>query len=140
MRRNWRLLQSGIRAAVLTVTLSMLVTAVPAGASQEIVASPSSFCSTLMAFHPHAPTNSRDWTAYRAFAKTVIPTFEKLAATAPNRGTKELMNQLVAQLKFDATATNASEFTTYWRTHIRHWEYDWQQFAGSVLTCVKALY
>lgn len=137
MKRNG--ISRVVRASALGIALSLGAAAVPvgAGASEIISASPSQFCSTLLSFHPKAPTNSMNWTGYRVWAKSVLPTFEKLAATAPNAGTKELMNQLVALLKFDASAKNLQGYATYWRTHITHWEHDWQQFALADISCVK---
>ncbi len=141
MQRRWKHLVSrvGALAGALALATSIGISA-PAGANRLIAASPSPFCSTLMTFHPKPPKNSNNWTAYRAFAKSAIPTFERLAATAPNAGTKELMNQLVALLKFDASATSLSAYSTYWRTHLGHWEHDWQEFAAASLSCVKSLY
>lgn len=126
--RHWGMLIASL------VVASTLTVATPASAGQ------SPFCRTLLAFHSHAPQNSQDWKSYRAFARTVLPTFKKLAATAPNSATRELMDQLVAQLTFDTQANSVNAFKGYWTSHLRHWEYDWQQFAAAELTCVKALY
>ncbi len=133
---GWSHVKAVAAAGVVAVLFS---TAVPVGASQVILASSSPFCTTLLSFHPHAPQNTRDWKAYRVFAKSVLPMFEKLATEAPNKGTKEAMTELVAQLKFDSSSGNFSAFKAYSTTHLRHWEYDWQQFASSVLACVEKL-
>ncbi|HQU25595.1 MAG TPA: hypothetical protein PLS29_01040 [Acidimicrobiales bacterium] len=127
------------RSAAIGVVL-LLGVATPAGANTQLTSSPSRFCSTLLAFHPHAPQNARDWTKYRSFAKSVLATFEKLEATAPNQGTKDLMAQLVAQLKFYAGATSFGQFSGYTKANLRHWEYDWQQFAAADLKCVESMY
>lgn len=130
-----------VRSAVAAFAIaSVFFVAIPAGASQMTLVSSSPFCSTLLGFHPHAPTNARDWKAYNAFAKSVLPTFKKLAETAPNTGTKDLMTQLISQLEFDARATSFGAFKSYWTSHMRHWEYDWQQFMAADLKCVEALY
>ena len=141
MQRNrrfvgWSHVKAVAAAGVVAVLFS---TAAPVGASQVILASSSPYCTTLLSFHPHAPQNSRDWKAYRVFAKSVLSTFEKLAAEAPNKGAKEVMSQLVLQLKFDSSTGSYNAFKAYSGTHLRHWEYDWQQFAASMLACVEKL-
>ncbi len=142
MSHPWSFLRNGaVKATVVAVTLiSFAGVATPANASNQLAAGLSPFCSTLLSFHPHAPKNARDWKQYEVFAQSVLPTFERLAATAPNKATKELMTELVAQLKFDSRAASLNQFEGYWNTHLKHWEYDWQQFVSATMTCVKALY
>ncbi len=140
MKRTWIRIAGRVSALTVALALGLATTTVtPAGAGQLVSASPSPFCSTLFAFHPKAPVNSKNWSAYRAFAKSVLPTFEKLAATAPNAGTKEVMTQLVDYLKFDVFAKSLPSYAKYWQTHITNWEHDWQQFALAEMACVKNL-
>lgn len=141
MKRSWRLVGwNHVKAIGAAAVVSVLFsTAVPVGASQVILASSSPYCTTLLSFHPHVPQSARNWKAYGAFAKSVLSTFTKLAAEAPNKGTKELMNALVAQLKFDSSARSLGAFQQYQKTNLRRWEYDWQQFAASELTCIEKL-
>lgn len=75
--------------------------------------SSSSFCTTLKSYKPSNPPSSIKTASYHAWAKTLLPFYEKLASEAPNAKTKQELNEIVTILKYEATSTTVTGLESY---------------------------
>lgn len=129
--------RAGTAAAALGVTLAlaapMALSAGPASATE------SAFCHTLLTFHSKQPTGT-SYTAWRNWAKTYLPFWEKLASEAPSASTKAVLNELVTILKYSANAKNYTQIGAYVAAHEKWWVNGWKAYAHDVMTCATSYY
>ncbi len=124
--------------AIVSATLGVAALAGPSGASSASAAM-SPFCKTLTSFHPKAPPGT-NYVAYRAWAKTYLPFFKKLASQAPNKATKTVLNEMVQIMQYESTAVNTKTLAAYVAAHNVTWNKGWKAFASAVMSCVTSLY
>jgi hypothetical protein len=93
-------------AATLVVSLGV---AVPSSSASGT----SSFCTTIKTYKPVNPPTSIKTSSYHAWAKTLLPFYEKLASEAPNAKTKNELNELVTILKYEANSTSLTGLESY---------------------------
>jgi hypothetical protein len=87
-----------VTAGILVLSLGVAVPG--SGAAGSYSASESVFCKALIGFNfgKSAPKGS-SLTAYKSWAKSILPLYEKLASDAPNAGSKKVLSELVIILK-----------------------------------------
>jgi len=110
-----------------------------AGASTHLSASESAFCHTILTFHSKAPTGT-SYSSYQKWAKTYLPFWEKLASEAPSSGSKHVLSELVAIIKYEASAKSFKSIGTYYLSHEVQWANGWKAFAKDVEACALTLY
>lgn len=102
--------RSALGAVVLAATLVVsLGVAVPSSSAS----STSSFCKSIKTYKPSTPPTSINTSSYHAWAKTLLPFYEKLASEAPNAKTKQELNELVTILKYEANSTSLKSLESY---------------------------
>jgi hypothetical protein len=125
-----------VASAVLLVSMGF---GTAAGASTIQSASPSAFCSTIITYHPTTIPNPKSLTAYKAWAKSLIPFYEKLASEAPNASTKSLLNAVVAVLKYYASSTSLPKLNGYILKYHSKWAAGSKALATAIISCAKSL-
>lgn len=133
--RFQRLLAAGLVSA----TLGMAISVGPSGVSTAS-ASMSPFCKTLTSFHPKNPPTGTNYQAYRVWAKTYLPLFQKLASQAPNASTKTVLTEMAQILKHESSLYSTHAFAAYVASHRTAWTKGWKSFASAVMSCVTSLY
>jgi hypothetical protein len=118
-----RLLASAVRvglAGALTAgifVLSLGVDVSSSGASGFYSASEASFCKSLVTWsvdeRKYAAPTGTGLTAYRAWAKELLPLYETLAANAPNSSSKLVLNDVVTILKDYYGSKSLSKLEAY---------------------------
>ncbi len=122
----------------MSATMGVALVAGPI-ATSSASASMSPFCKTLTTFHPKSPPGT-GYLAYRAWSKTYLPFFQKLAAEAPNASTKTVFSELVQIIEHESSFSSNQAFATYVTTHKGTWVKGWKSFATAVMSCVTSLY
>ncbi len=127
-----------VAGSVLVVSMGVAVAS--SGASSTYVsASPSAFCTTLLTFHAKAPTGT-NYKSYRAWAKTYLPFWKKLASEAPNKATKKVLGELVTIVKYEANAKSEAALGKYISTHQTQWTNGWKAFSTAAVSCATSMY
>jgi hypothetical protein len=126
-----------VASAVLLV--SMGFGASTSGASTIQSASPSAFCTTIITYHPKTIPNPKSLTAYKAWAKSLEPFYEKLASEAPNASTKSLLNAVVAVLKYYASSSSLPKLNGYILKYHSKWTAGSKALASAIISCAKSL-
>jgi hypothetical protein len=75
--------------------------------------SSSSFCTTIRTYKPVNPPTSINTASYHAWAKALLPFYQKLASEAPNAKTKQELNGLVTILMYEANSTSLTSLESY---------------------------
>ena len=110
-----------------------------ASASSYRSASESQFCSTLITFHPTVAPSASNLKSYRAWAKTLIPFYSKLASEAPNAATKSVLNEVVVVLKYYENSTSLKKLDAGVLKYQAKWVKGSKALAKAVVSCVKTL-
>lgn len=128
--------------SALSVLASSSVALTSSGAAtRHLSASSSAFCSTLISFetkHP-APPTSINTNAYHAWAKSYLPLYEKLAANAPNAGSKKILNEVVTVLKYEAGAGSLAKLEKYILANKNTWTNAAKALTSAIVSCAGSL-
>ncbi len=127
-----------LAGGVVSATMGVALVAGPV-ATSSASASMSPFCKTLTTFHPKSPPGT-GYMAYRTWAKTYLPFFQKLASEAPNASTKSVLTAMVQIIQHESNFTSDKAFAAYVATHNGTWTKGWKSFASAVMSCVTSLY
>ncbi len=132
VRRARTLIAAAVACTALIVPLSVVAT--PAGAT-------SAYCTALFSWEKHQvdPPAKLTITSYRTWSKTLLPYYEKLAATAPNAATKTVLNDLVSVLKAYANNTSLKALSLYEVQHHAAFERDVTVLAQSIEHCATTI-
>jgi hypothetical protein len=126
-----------LASAVLLV--SMGVSTSSASASSITSASPSAFCSTILAYHPSAVPNPTNLKSYKAWAKSLEPLYEKLASEAPNAATKAVLNEVVVVLKYYVSSSSITKLDASVAKYSAKWAAGGKALAKAIISCAKSL-
>jgi len=112
---------------------------VPLGASAPVAGalSTSPFCTALFSWAEHQPPapTALTLTGYHAWAKSLVPYYVKMAATAPDAKTKAVLNDIVVVLKAYANYTSLSKLAAYEKLHHARFEADVKSLASAIKAC-----
>ncbi len=99
--------------------------------------STSRFCTALFSWVEHQPPTPTKLTlsGYRAWAKALVPYYEKMASAAPNAKTKTVLDDIVVVLKAYANYTSLSKLSAYEKAHHAAFEKDVKALAASIRAC-----
>jgi hypothetical protein len=99
--------------------------------------STSPFCTALFSWVEHQPPTPTKLTltGYRAWAKALVPYYEKMATVAPNAKTKTVLNDIVVVLKAYANYTSLSKLSAYEAAYHKAFEADVKSLAASIKAC-----
>jgi hypothetical protein len=144
---NIRTICAGVRArAAIGCVLASAVLLVSTGvgtqgasASSYRSASESQFCSTIISFHPTVAPSASNLKSYRAWAKTLIPFYQKLASEAPNAATKSVLNEVVVVLRYYENSTSITKLDASVLKYHAKWTAGAKALANAVITCAKSL-
>jgi hypothetical protein len=107
---------SGTRAALAgTVVCGTLVLSLGMATPSYAFGS-SKFCQTILTFETDYASKAAPPTSikgYKAWAKELLPLYEKLAAEAPNDASKTTLNEVVKILKYEANDTSFTSLAAY---------------------------
>jgi hypothetical protein len=126
-----------LASAVLVVSTGVL--AQSASASSYRSASSSQFCSTIITYHPTTVPSPSNLKSYRAWAKSLIPFYEKLASEAPNSATKSVLNEVVVVLKYYQNSSSITKLDASVLKYHAKWEAGAKALANAVIACAKSL-
>jgi hypothetical protein len=124
----------GALASVLvlgTLVLSLGV-AVPSSSAA------SKFCATLISYetkYASKATPPTSLTGYRAWAKELLPFYEKLASEAPDASAKTVLNEVVIILKYESTQTSITKLTKYVAANSKKFEASEKTLAKDIEAC-----
>lgn len=130
----------GIRAktivagALCSATLALSLGVVVPSSS----AAPSAFCSTLMTYHATTPSVGTV-AGYHAWAKAILPFYEKLQSTAPNTASKKTLTEIVTILKDYESSATMAKLIAYETANRAHWITDTKALAAAIISCAKSL-
>jgi len=125
-----------VASAVLLVSMGL---GTSSGASTAQSASPSTFCTTIITYHPTTIPNPKSLTAYKAWAKSLEPFYERLASEAPNASTKSLLNAVVSVLKYYASSSSLPKLNGYILKYHAKWTAGSKALASAIISCAKSL-
>jgi hypothetical protein len=123
--------------AVMVVSLG--VSTVDASASSYRSASSSAFCTTIFTYHPAIPPSSTNFKSYKAWAKALVPFYEKLASEAPNAATKSVLGEVVVVLKYYSKSSSLTKLDASVLKYHAKWEAGSKALAAAVVSCAKTL-
>jgi hypothetical protein len=133
-----RLAIGGVVASAMLV--GSLGVAVPSGSASSVKwAASSAFCKTLVSLEKVKPPSATNYKTYRAWAKTYLPYYTKLAAQAPSSA-KGVLTELVTILKYESNAASAIKLESYVATHTKQWTNGWKAFTTAAVSCVSQMY
>jgi hypothetical protein len=108
-------LAGALTASILVFSLG--VGATSSGASGFYSASEASFCKSLETWTvdeaKYAAPKGTGLTAYKTWAKELIPLYETLAAEAPNKASKLVLNDVVTVFKDYSSAKSLTKLEAY---------------------------
>lgn len=120
-----------------SVVASALI--VPLGVSTQEAGAfgTSPFCVALFSWVQHQPPAPTSLTlnGYHAWAKVLVPYYEKMASTAPNAKTKAVLNDVVTVLKAYASYTSLTKLAAYENAHKAQFQADVKSLAASIKSC-----
>lgn len=115
-----------------------LIAVTPSGASTSRLASQSAFCHTIMTIDVKSPAMT-NYKTYRAWAVAYLPTYQKLAAQAPNAAVRSLLNRIVSIMKATINFTSIKAFAGYISTHRAQWASDWLALTKAIGACISSI-
>jgi rubrerythrin len=121
-------LASGVVLATLVVSLGV---SVPTSSAIGT----SAFCKTLFTSKPTPPPTKVSTTSYKNWAKAALPFYEKLASEAPNKKTKNVLNEIVTILKYEAKSSSLKSLEAYLLTNQVHFTNDGKALATAIIAC-----
>jgi hypothetical protein len=108
---------SGTRAALAgAVVCGTLVLSLGMAVPNSYAFGSSKFCQTILTFetkYASKATPPTSYKGYKAWAKYLLPFYEKLAAEAPNDASKTTLNEVVVILKYESTDTSIPSLEAY---------------------------
>jgi hypothetical protein len=108
---------SGTRAALAgAVVCGTLVLSLGMAVPNSYAFGSSKFCQTILTFETKYASKETPPTSikgYKAWAKFLLPLYEKLAAEAPNDASKTTLNEVVKILKYESTDTSFTSLAAY---------------------------
>lgn len=135
-RRGLRGARAAVAGAVVAGTLVVsLGVAVPSSSAGS-----SAFCSTLISYYAQyaskfTPPAKLTTATYHAWAKALVPFYEKLASEAPNATTKTELNYVVVILKYEAKDKTLSNLEAYVAANHVKFEKGTSALAKAIKSC-----
>lgn len=123
-------------SAVLLATLGF---GVSGASASSLSASESAFCKTIFTYHPTTVPNPKNFSTYRAWARALIPFYEKLASEAPTSAAKAEFNEIVVILKLYANSASFTKLDAAVLKYHAKWQAGAQAIAAAVEACAKSL-
>lgn len=126
------------RSALAAATLFAALTISLGAASSSSALGSSPFCKTLFTWETEDASKATPPTSYAdysAWAKELIPFYEKLAAEAPNATTKSTLNEVVTILKYESKKLSISALETYVSANKAKWEAGTKALAKAIENC-----
>ena len=111
------------------------------GASGSYSANEASFCKALVTWAEtnakYAAPSGTGLTAYKSWAKRLLPFYESLDATAPNAATKLVLDDVVTVLKDYYSSSSIKKLVAYELANHAKFEADTKSLAKSISGCAK---
>lgn len=97
----------------------------------------SPFCNAVFSWAEHQKSTPTTFsiTSYHAWAKEILPYYEKMEATAPSAKTKQDLSYIVTVLKAYASYTSLSKLSAYENAHRATYQADEKALAKSIAAC-----
>ncbi len=112
---------------------------VASASASSLSASESAFCKTIFTYHPTTVPNPKSFSSYRAWARALIPFYEKLASEAPTSAAKAEFNEIVVILKLEANSANFAKLDAAVLKYHAKWQAGAKAIATAVEACAKSL-
>jgi hypothetical protein len=125
-----------LAAAVVTagLALPLALDATPAAASQ------SAFCTTVFSYRSYAQAPKAYTIAgYHAWAKALVPFYEKLQSEAPTPASKKVLGEIVTILKYYEISATYPKLLAYEASHRAQWIAGTKSLAAAIASCAKYL-
>jgi hypothetical protein len=140
MFKHARKYVSGTRAALAgAVVGGTLVLSLGLAVPSSSALGNSAFCKTIFSFEGIAEKNEapKEITAkgYVAWAKLLLPFYEKLASEAPNNGGKVVLNELVTIFKYYSNASSIKAIEAYEAANHAKFEAGTKALAKDIEAC-----
>jgi len=121
----------------LTVLVGSSVVVVPNGGAADAhgFASSSAFCTTIKTFAIAEPPTYVTVSTYHVWAELYLGSYEKLASEAPTTSVKELLNEVVAIMKYEVKATSLTKLKRYVASKASLWKEVATQLFKSGVSC-----
>lgn len=132
--RMSRAAKSLVAAATMLTALTISLGA--ATSSSALGSSP--FCTTLFTWETQYASKDTPPTSlagYRAWAKELLPFYEKLASEAPNAATKNTLNEVVTILQFESKKLSTSALDAYVLANKAKWLSGTKALAKAIESC-----
>jgi hypothetical protein len=121
------------------MVLSLGVGVSSSGASGYYSASEASFCKSLVTWATdegkYAAPKGTGLTAYKAWAKELLPLYETMAANAPNASSKLVLNDVVTILKDYYSSKSLSKLEAYEVANHAKFEADTKGLSKAIAGC-----
>lgn len=95
----------------------------------------SAFCQAVKAYKPSMAPASISTKSYHAWAKAVLPFYEKLASVAPNDTSKKELGEIVTILKYEANSTSLTGLESYIAAHGVAWANGLKALVSAFTSC-----
>jgi hypothetical protein len=120
-----------------SVIATAMIVPVSLAAPEAGALSTSPFCSALFNWVGHQPPVPTKLTlsSYHAWAKALVPYYQRMAAVAPNAKTKTVLNDIVVVLKAYGNYTSLSKLAAYEKGHRAVFQADVKSLAASIKAC-----
>jgi hypothetical protein len=126
-----------LASAVLLVSVGVATPSASAATVKSASLSP--FCSTIINFRPGVPPSVKNLKSYKAWAKSLIPFYEKLASEAPNAATKAAFKEVVVVLKYYSNSASLAKLDASVLKYNAKWEKGSKDIASAIISCAKQL-
>lgn len=131
------LLKVGPLATSAALVMALGSTTASGGATLR-PASQSAFCHTIFTINMKSPAMT-NYKTYRAWAVAYLPTYEKLAAEAPNASVKRFLNRIVTIMKATTKFKSIKPFASYIASHRTQWASDWLALTKAMGVCIASI-
>jgi hypothetical protein len=95
----------------------------------------SAFCTALKTYKPSTPPKAFNTKSYRAWAKSLLPFYEKLASEAPSSKSKQALNELVTILKYEANSSSLTGLESYIASNTVAWANGLKALISAFTSC-----
>jgi hypothetical protein len=117
------------------VVIATMVVSLGVAVPSSSASSSSSFCKSIKTYKPTTAPTAINTKSYHAWAKALLPFYEKLTSEAPNAKTKQELNELVTILKYEANSSSLTGLESYISAHGVAWANGLKALVSAFLSC-----
>ena len=133
--RTKHLVASSRSALGAVVVVATMVVSLGVAVPSSSASGSSAFCAAVKTYKPATPPKAFNTTSYHAWAKTLLPFYEKLASEAPSSKSKQALNELVTILKYEANSTSLTSLESYVAAHGVAWANGLKALISAFTSC-----